>query len=170
MKAKLLGIIVFAAMMGLSQARASTIYTFSNDASITVNGIVDSVVGSFVEDTNTNQEISAAFTVGGTLYSVSSTGFSCGTPVGTCVTALSGLLQTTISFADVLDGTSADALRVLATSMSNDGVFSASTAVTGEVNPTPLPAAFPLFASGVGVLVLFSLRRKRKASAFIAAA
>lgn len=163
------GLVVLVTMMGQPQARATTMYTFSSDASVTVNGMVDPIVGSFVEDTSTNQEVSAAFTVGGTLYSLSPTAISCGTPSGTCVTAVDGALQATISFADVLDGTT-DSLQVVATGTSNGGVYSAATAVTGEVNPTPLPAAFPLFAGGVGVLGLFSLRRKRKASASIEAA
>jgi hypothetical protein len=35
----------------------------------------------------------------------------------------------------------------------------------GSVSTTPLPAALPLFASGLGALGLFGWRRKRKASA-----
>lgn len=38
------------------------------------------------------------------------------------------------------------------------------------VSATPLPAAFPLFASGLGVMGLFGWRRKRKNSAALAAA
>lgn len=38
------------------------------------------------------------------------------------------------------------------------------------VAPTPLPAALPLFASGLGALGLFGWRRKRKAPAVAAAA
>jgi hypothetical protein len=37
--------------------------------------------------------------------------------------------------------------------------------VTGNVATTPLPAALPLFASGLGALGLVSWRRKRKARA-----
>ena len=37
------------------------------------------------------------------------------------------------------------------------------------VNPTPLPAALPLFATGLGALGLFGWRRKRKSAAAIAA-
>jgi hypothetical protein len=50
------------------------------------------------------------------------------------------------------------------------GVFPASDGpyqmlVTGNVATTPLPAALPLFASGLGALGLVSWRRKRKARA-----
>jgi hypothetical protein len=36
---------------------------------------------------------------------------------------------------------------------------------TGTVNPTPLPAALPLFATGIGGLGLLGWRKKRKAQA-----
>lgn len=38
-----------------------------------------------------------------------------------------------------------------------------------NVSATPLPAALPLFASGLGALGLFGLRRKRRAKAVVAA-
>lgn len=48
-----------------------------------------------------------------------------------------------------------------------DGVEAAATAsgalVIGTLAPTPLPAALPLFASALGGLGFFGLRRKRKA-------
>ena len=37
-----------------------------------------------------------------------------------------------------------------------------------ELAVTPLPAAFPLFATGLGALSLFGWRRKKKAAAFAA--
>jgi hypothetical protein len=40
----------------------------------------------------------------------------------------------------------------------------------GAVSATPLPAALPLFASGLGAMGLFGWRRKRKNIAAIAAA
>jgi hypothetical protein len=40
--------------------------------------------------------------------------------------------------------------------------------ITADVSATPLPAAFPLFASGLGALGLLGWRRKRKAPAAIA--
>jgi hypothetical protein len=42
--------------------------------------------------------------------------------------------------------------------------------VTGSVAKTPIPAAWPLFATGLGALGMFGWRRKRKASGTIAAA
>ena len=42
--------------------------------------------------------------------------------------------------------------------------------VTGEAVPTPLPAALPLFATGLGVMGLLGWRRKRKNAAALAAA
>ena len=36
--------------------------------------------------------------------------------------------------------------------------------VTGVNNATPLPAALPLFAGGLGVMGLLARRRKRKAA------
>jgi hypothetical protein len=37
--------------------------------------------------------------------------------------------------------------------------------LSGNANPTPLPAALPLFATGLGVLGLFGRRKKRKIAA-----
>jgi hypothetical protein len=49
------------------------------------------------------------------------------------------------------------------------GVFGSTagnaTSAAGEANPTPLPAALPLFATGLAGLGLISWRRKRKAQA-----
>jgi hypothetical protein len=42
--------------------------------------------------------------------------------------------------------------------------------VTGDAVPTPLPAALPLFATGLGALSLLGWRRKRKNAAALAAA
>ena len=39
-----------------------------------------------------------------------------------------------------------------------------STSVTGDVTATPLPAALPLFATGLAVIGLFGWRRKRKSA------
>lgn len=51
----------------------------------------------------------------------------------------------------------------------NDLVSPLTYTLTGDITPTPLPAALPLFVSGLGALGLFGWRRKRKASAAIAA-
>ena len=43
----------------------------------------------------------------------------------------------------------------------------AATSLSVSLDPTPLPAALPLFASGLGVLGLLGWRRKRKAIATV---
>ncbi len=51
-----------------------------------------------------------------------------------------------------------------------DGTFTGTmTPVTAEVSDTPIPAALPLFASGLGALGLLLLRGKRTVVAAIAA-
>jgi hypothetical protein len=41
--------------------------------------------------------------------------------------------------------------------------------LTGNIQATPIPAALPLFATGLGAMVLFGWRRKRKSAAALAA-
>jgi hypothetical protein len=48
-----------------------------------------------------------------------------------------------------------------------DGNY-ANGGVAGTVDPTPLPAALPLFATGLGAMGLLGWRRKRKYTAAIA--
>jgi hypothetical protein len=45
---------------------------------------------------------------------------------------------------------------------SNAGVNGIEFNLTADTAATPLPAALPLFASGLGALVLFGWRKKRK--------
>ncbi len=49
--------------------------------------------------------------------------------------------------------------------VSNAGANPVDFVLTAEVATTPLPAALPLFATGLGVMGLFGWRRKRKALA-----
>ena len=59
---------------------------------------------------------------------------------------------------------------ILSFAINNNGsFFNDSTALTLEISSTPLPAALPLFAGGLGVIGLLSRRRKRKNAAAIAA-
>ena len=53
--------------------------------------------------------------------------------------------------------------NVLDYNVGNPGMWTAS-----PTSPTPLPAALPLFATGLGALGLFGWRRKRKAAAITA--
>jgi len=60
------------------------------------------------------------------------------------------------------DGIDPDWLRI-GTDIVGAGTFNAAFSLTGV--ETPLPGALPLFATGLGALALFGLRRKRKAVA-----
>jgi hypothetical protein len=53
---------------------------------------------------------------------------------------------------------------------SNDGAGSDNDSFNATLVATPLPAALPLFAGGLGVMGLFGWRRKRKVAASLAAA
>jgi uncharacterized protein (TIGR03118 family) len=46
-----------------------------------------------------------------------------------------------------------------------DGIDGETHGLFGAINPVPLPAALPLFATGLGALGLLGWRRKRKAQA-----
>jgi uncharacterized protein (TIGR03118 family) len=46
-----------------------------------------------------------------------------------------------------------------------DGINSEMDGLFGAIDPVPLPAALPLFATGIGALGLLGWRRKRKAQA-----
>ena len=50
----------------------------------------------------------------------------------------------------------------------SDGLFPVMDDITLFASTTPIPAAFPLFASGLGFLGLFGWRRKRKKAALAA--
>ena len=49
-------------------------------------------------------------------------------------------------------------------SITGPGIFEADN-FSLDVTPTPIPAALPLFATGLGVMGLFGWRRKRKIAA-----
>jgi len=51
-----------------------------------------------------------------------------------------------------------------------DGYIHPATFVASPITPTPLPAALPLFATGLAVTSLLGWRKKRKAAAALAAA
>jgi hypothetical protein len=80
-------------------------------------------------------------------------------------------------YLQILNFTSAPAFNQLGYSIAADGDYFYSTigasggsvSVTPEVSTTPLPAALPLFAAGLGAMGLFGWRRKRKASDAMAA-
>ena len=65
-------------------------------------------------------------------------------------------------FTDPATGTTTFSSMIIPGSLSNIGN-------TFTINYTPLPAALPLFAGGLGLLGMFARRRKQKASAIAAA-
>ena len=66
-----------------------------------------------------------------------------------------------IVFFGTLDGHARSLAEVSYIDFSSNGPIR-SVQVTGGVEPTPLPAALPLFATGLGALGLLGWRRKRK--------
>ncbi len=67
-------------------------------------------------------------------------------------------------------GNTSDTINALFINTNGEGQFGCTTCSRAEaaVTATPLPAAAPLFASGLGAMGLFGWRRKRKAAAAIA--
>ena len=76
-------------------------------------------------------------------------------------------------YLQILNFASAPAFNQLGYTIAANGDYFYSAIGAGSVSSTPatpLPAALPLFASGLGALGLFGWRRKRKSAAAIAAA
>jgi len=67
--------------------------------------------------------------------------------------------------------TTSDTINALFINDNGQGQFGCTTCSTAEaaVTATPLPAAAPLFASGLGAMGVFGWRRKRKNTAVLAA-
>jgi hypothetical protein len=67
-------------------------------------------------------------------------------------------------------GTGSDALTIQALTDPGEWSVDDVSVTAAPVSATPLPAALPLFATGLGAMGLFGWRRKRKGAAFIAVA
>jgi hypothetical protein len=72
-----------------------------------------------------------------------------------------------IDFASNLSLTD-DSLTAVSFSIPSLSLYNIPFLATGYASPTPLPAALPLFATGLGALGLFGWRRTRKAAALAA--
>ena len=96
-----------------------------------------------------------------TSTTVSVEGFLNGNPVGTWSTALS-----TTGFTDLIFGGAQ--VNAFAVTSSGDQQWWLMDNLTFNAATTPLPAALPLFATGLGASGLLGWRRKRKAAAIAA--
>ncbi len=183
MKTKLLHLTASIVMFGgatIAAAHADTIYTFSNNASVTFSsssgvpfdsGAQELISGTFTVNSS-GGPISSSFTIGGLSFSE-----SCGSG---CSQTFGGLsddfidgegpdsLEAILVFANPLNGSGDDSLITTDTEIFSliglEGEGGEATSVTGYATPsvTPIPATLPLIATGLSVLGLFGWRRRRK--------
>jgi hypothetical protein len=153
-------------------ANASTVtYDFSPGASATGGGDSSTFSGYFTYDTSTHDVTAPiGITVGGTdagTYDTLISGGNAGLYIATNTTTGD---QIDIYLATFLNGTSPDTLSTVYWGTVADPATVQSTTETGFVSPTPLPAALPLFAGGLGFVGYLTGRKKRKAGQALAAA
>lgn len=146
--------------------RAATAAPITYDligATETWTSYTDAITGNFTFDPTTDVLVSIDIQITGTLFNENLT-----VPIAP---PLPGWIRgSTEGFGDIVTlvfgyelGNVPDIL--LLTYHSAPPLFGSSTSATGEAVPTPLPAAFPLFVTGLGVIGLFGWRRKWKAIA-----
>jgi hypothetical protein len=188
MKTKLLGLMALLPLLGLSPANATT-YTYSVGYEIgtaSVSGTIQTNCNSC--DLTALDLLSWSFTISGPanfsisgntatfvapsdlLVSPSAITYS---PVGgaTTFSATGGAVY----FDQEVDVGPADGwysfLQIFPNGQGIPGTaFTEGSITIGTVSSTPLPAALPLFATGLGAMGLLGWRRKRKASAVLVAA
>ena len=94
------------------------------------------------------------------------------------LTARSGIDQIQVSFEIIAEGNpffagtasaSGDPFIFIDPSVSGYSIELSDGVANGLLSSTPLPAALPLFATGLGAMGLLGWRRKRKAAAIAAA-
>lgn len=179
------GVILLAAV----NAQATPVsYVIDPGTSTNLGGDVETITGSFTFDTATDLESNVSITLTGLspfagTYIDNSTDRSqlqadglaadaCGTTGGHG----GGGNSLCLRFTNPLSGGPTDPLSFVgyvAAGFPNDPATDFGTSVVGSASPgvatTPLPAALPLFATGLGAMGLFGWRRKRKSAAAIAA-
>jgi hypothetical protein len=180
MKVTLLGIVaILSPLLGLSPANAAT-YTYAVDYMIgpaTVTGSItttcDSCVMTISDVTAWSFFVpSLSLSISGTAP-VTATGVIDVTPMSIVWNPDTGhtvFLENLTGCVD-FDGVDCSASFPSAYDASNqmaDISISTSPITIATSTATPLPAALPLFATGLGALGLFGWRRKRKASAIAA--
>jgi hypothetical protein len=166
MKIKLLGLIALVSWLDLFPATASPI-TYDISAGATLNWGpygTESIYGSFTYDPATTKLIAMNVTLGAG-FSPGTRTYSGALAYETTANSVSGGYPNMVLYFVSNLGNAPDALSTVYT----NGAFSIG--VTGEADPvgaTPLPAALPLFATGLGALGLLGWRRKKKAAALAA--
>lgn len=168
--------------VGPGVANASVVYDYAGHDFTGVSGpytTADSVTGSMT--------LSAALGDNLNLATVTPTAFSFSDGVQTISSpntssfmfstdASGNITQYNVSLLTPLGPGTIAAINVLTLTTEDDVSFNGSTATTGVTSPgvwstaavTPLPAALPLFATGLGLTGLFGWRRKRKGPAIAA--
>jgi hypothetical protein len=131
-------------------------YTVTTSGNVTTYGpsFTSFTVTGFVTDTFAGGTLFGTFTDSGTV--------SGGVSTGTLELVITGGTGAYLGYT----GTETETATVLA-----DGTFSGTgtgSLTTGSLSTTPLPAALPLFATGLGTFGLLGWRRKRKAAALAA--
>jgi hypothetical protein len=193
MKAKLLGLIALLVLFGAMPSHASTIIngTFSGNATLTPTGTPgdfvqnftgsgnDTIFGSFTSASTSTIDFSSPPNIlisGGSFTETFGAGKLFGTSSGSGTASGTGTATLTLDFVftggtGLFAGATGNAKAtgtITQTSPTTESITNGSYTGTLEV-VTPLPAALPLFATGLGALGLLGWRRKRKAAAALAA-
>ena len=180
MRKKILGVafaataLLAAGVVTASPTFAATVtYDFSPGASATGDGDSSTFSGYFTYDTVSGDvTVPIGITVTGTdagTYNTLISGGNAGLYIATSTTTGD---QIDIYLAQYLDGTSPDNLSTVywgTVASPPTGSSPHSTVESGFVSPTPLPAALPLFAGGLGMVGLLARRRKRKVKSALSA-
>jgi hypothetical protein len=163
-------IVAAACFVAPASGHATTInYTLNATATFgTINAITDDISGTFTFNTANGGSVSNVF------ITVSNSSGSAIVNFGNAVLGPNNVtlhLPTDtftgdaliLAFAQSLGGNT-DKLSPEASATQFAPLGGAASVTGGAVATTPLPAAIPLFASGLGVLGFFGLRRKRTAA------
>jgi hypothetical protein len=175
MKTKLLGLIACMALLGVSQAKATT-YSVINATSVTGTITTDGTIG-LLDKANITDWSLTLFGTDVLNPSDSFLGFSLTSGLSaTSTQLLFNYSGSSLEFAIVDNPPGNDAVQWFEGGVSaiippvlGSREFYEGTQPIGQVSAAPLPAALPLFAAGLGAMGLLGWRRKRKYTAGIAA-
>jgi hypothetical protein len=170
--------VICALVLTVGQANADTFAVFKATGTFTESSLVFPLGGSLTVDITSGAFSNASLTlVGEPWTNIISQGPDAVAPyydltvqtpfVNTGCTPLSSChdtLQLVISTSPSLLVTDQGGLIVSGSAGLRDAGITINL-VAGELSPVPLPAALPLFATGLGVLGLFAWRRKRNNTA-----